>query len=393
MVLSAGEIFCRFYKTIQKKTGVINKMKLLVIIPTYNEIENIESIINSVFIHSPEAHILIIDDNSPDGTAAVVEKIAEHNPSLHILKRAGKQGLAGAYLAGFDWGLSKSYDAFLEMDADFSHNPKYIPEMLVAIQNHDVVIGSRNIKGGAVEGWPLLRNFVSKGGSLYSRVILRCPVKDLTGGFNMWTKNALLKIGLNNILSKGYSFQIEMKYRAWLNKCSIKEIPILFTDRKLGSSKMSKKILFEALLNIWKLKKIAGDTAFNQIIKFGITGGLGSITNLLLFFLLVDKAGLPEIPVSIFCFIVAGTQNYFLNHLWSFRKYMEKTPVSIIRWLMFLAGSLLGLAINITVMELIITHFILPWKFIAQACGIASGMVFNFIISKFIIFRRKKNNV
>jgi dolichol-phosphate mannosyltransferase len=367
-------------------------MKLLVIIPTYNEIENIESIITSVCVSSPQAHILVVDDNSPDGTAAVVERIAEHNPVLHILKREGKQGLAAAYLAGFDWGLSKDYDVFLEMDADFSHNPKYIPEMLDAIQNHDVVIGSRNIKGGAVEGWSVLRNFISKGGSLYSRVILRCPIKDLTGGFNMWTRNALLKIGLNNILSKGYSFQIEMKYRAWLNKCSVKEIPILFTDRKLGASKMSKKILFEALLNIWKLKKIAGDTVLNQIIKFGITGGLGSITNLLLFFLLVDKAGFAEIPVSIVCFIVAGTQNYFLNHLWSFKEYTEKTPVSLHKWAMFLAGALLGLAVNITVMKIVIIHFNLPWKFIAQACGIASGMVINFIISKFIIFRRKSND-
>jgi dolichol-phosphate mannosyltransferase len=367
-------------------------MKLLITIPTYNEIENIEALISSINLTVPEAHILVVDDNSPDGTAAVVERIAEHNPSLHILKRECKQGLASAYLAGFDWGLLKGYDAFLEMDADFSHNPKYIPEMLDAIQNHDVVIGSRNIKGGAVEGWPFLRNLVSKGGSLYSRVILRCPIKDLTGGFNMWTKDALLKIGLNNIVSKGYSFQIEMKYRAWLNKCSVKEIPILFTDRKLGSSKMSKKILFEALLNIWKIKKIAGDTVFNQIIKFGITGGLGSITNLLLFFLLVDKTGLPEIPISIVCFIVAGTQNYFLNHRWSFREYTKKTPVSLLKWAMFLSGSLIGLTVNITVMKLIIIHFDLPLQFIAQACGIASGMIINFIISRFIIFGRRKDN-
>jgi dolichol-phosphate mannosyltransferase len=153
-------------------------MKLLIIIPTYNEIENIEALISSINLAVPDAHILVVDDNSPDGTAAVVERITEHNPVLRILKREGKQGLAAAYLAGFDWGLSKDYDAFLEMDADFSHNPKYIPEMLDAIQNHDVVIGSRNIKGGSVEGWSVLRNFISKGESLYSRVNLRCTIKD-----------------------------------------------------------------------------------------------------------------------------------------------------------------------------------------------------------------------
>jgi len=276
------------------------------------------------------------------------------------------------------------------MDADFSHNPKYIPDMISLIQNYDVVIGSRNVKGGSVEGWSFLRGFISKGGSLYSRIILRCPVKDLTGGFNMWTKNTLLKIDLDKIISEGYLFQIEMKYRAWRAGCSIKEIPILFKDRTQGASKMSKKILFEALLKVWKIKRNTGDTAIDQFIKFGMTGGLGTVTNLLLFFIFVDRIGLPEIPVSIGCFIIAGTQNYVINHKWTFLNSTEDSVVSVKKWLVFLSVSLLGLLVNIIVMQFVIMHSDLPYKVIAQACGIAAGMAINFTFSKFFVFKKQE---
>jgi len=370
-------------------------LNLLICIPTYNEATNIEKIIVDIMniisrLTSYDVCILVIDDNSPDGTADIVERLIEEYPSrLHILKRPKKQGLGKAYLAAFDWGLSKGYDAFLEMDADFSHNPKYIPEMIKHIQNHDVIIGSRNIKGGGVEGWSFLRNCISKGGSIYSRIILRCPVKDLTGGFNMWTKSTLLKIGLDNILSEGYLFQVEMKYRAWRAGCSIKEIPIVFADRTHGTSKMSKKIFFEALLKIWTIKQSAKNTAIDQFAKFAITGGLGTATNLLLFFLFVDKMGLLEIPVSIGCFLVAGTQNYAVNHKWTFSSNTGNSALSIKKWLTFLSASLVGLSANIVVMQLMIINFNLPYKFIAQACGIAAGMAINFAFSKFLVFRRQ----
>jgi len=367
---------------------------LLVIIPTYNEIENIIPLITSVFNVSPNCNILVVDDNSPDGTAAAVEKIIADTPALHILKRSGKQGLASAYIDGFKWGISKGYDIFLEMDADFSHKPEYIPQMLEQIKTHDVVIGSRNIKGGSVEGWSALRNMISKGGSLYSRVVLGCPIMDLTGGFNMWRKTALDKIGLDSIISKGYSFQVEMKFKAYHYGCTIKEIPILFPDRKHGSSKMSKKIFLEALVNIWKIEKETGvNNAIDQFFKFAVTGGLGTATNLFIFFLCADMARMREIPVSIGCFMIAATQNYIINHKWSFKQknYVEK--LSIKKWLMFICGSLLGLVINIMVMRFMIMRFNLSWKFIAQACGIAAGMVFNFAVSKLFIFRRRKNVV
>jgi dolichol-phosphate mannosyltransferase len=371
-----------------------NTMKLLAVIPTYKEADNIVNLIRAVFtVIPPNGEILVVDDNSPDGTAEIVEKTAVEYPNrLYLLKRPGKQGLASAYLAGFSWGMASNscYSVFLEMDADFSHNPVYIPVMLEQIKTHDVVIGSRNVARGGVEGWSFLRNCVSKGGSLYSRIILRCPIRDLTGGFNMWTKNALLKIGMGNILSRGYSFQIEMKYRAWRAGCSVKEIPILFVDRKFGASKMSKSIFLEALINVWKIKRNAGkDTTLDQFIKFGITGGLGTVTNLVLFFLFADKAGLPEIPVSIGCFLVAGTQNYIINHKWSFANNIRDSKVSVKKWVLFLGASIAGLLVNIAVMKCMLMNFNLPYKFIAQAYGIAAGMFINFILSKFVIFRSK----
>ena len=368
-------------------------MKVLIVVPTYNEIENISPFIQRLFQIIPDyVNILVVDDNSPDGTGKTVELLLSDYPNrLFLMAREGKQGLASAYIAGFHWGLSRDYDVFLEMDADFSHKPEYIPEMLEQIKTYDVVIGSRNIKGGGVEGWPLLRNMISKGGSLYSQLVLSCPVKDLTGGFTMWRKAALEKIGLDTIISKGYSFQIEMKFKAYQSGCSIKEIPIVFVDRKYGNSKMSKKIFMEALVNIWKIKKNAGiDNAIDQFIKFMITGGLGTVTNLIIFFLCVDIAKLPEIPVSIGCFLIAATQNYFINHKWSFRQNTPQ-PISLKKWFLFISGSIIGLAINICVMRFMLWQFKLPWKSIAQACGIATGMIFNFIVSKVIVFRRKKN--
>ncbi|MBR5964546.1 MAG: polyprenol monophosphomannose synthase [Treponema sp.] len=235
-------------------------MKLLVIIPTYNEIDNITTIVPEVLAVIPKnASILVVDDGSPDGTAAAVKEMQKTinmtgGGRLEILERSSKNGLADAYITGFKWGFERGFDVFCEMDADFSHKPEYLPLLYDAIQTNELAIGSRNVKGGSVEGWSALRNFISKGGSLYSRLILGCPIKDLTGGFNMWRKSALEKIGLETIISKGYSFQIEMKYKAYKAGCSIKEIPIVFPDRVAGVSKMSKGIFFEALKAVWRIR-------------------------------------------------------------------------------------------------------------------------------------------
>lgn len=230
-------------------------MKSLVIIPTYNEAENLPVLLPALFAAAPEVGVLVVDDGSPDGTAGVAFRLAGQFPGkVSVMTRARKSGLASAYLAGFAWGMERGFDHFLEMDADYSHDPKYVPQLLRAAAENDVVIGSRNIPGGAVEGWGFLRNFISKGGSMYSRMILGCPIRDLTGGFNLWSKHALKAIGLDKVISRGYSFQVEMKYRAFRKGLKIKEVPIVFVDRRRGQSKMSRKIFLEALLNIWKLR-------------------------------------------------------------------------------------------------------------------------------------------
>jgi len=231
-------------------------MNPLIIIPTLNEAENISLIIreiNSVLLNQTFS-ILIVDDASNDGTQEVINELQKEFNNLFILKREAKLGLASAYIDGFKFGIEKGFDAFIQMDADFSHNPKYLLQMFDKLKNNDVVIASRNIKGGKTLGWSLIRTLISKGGSIYSRLILNCPIKDLTGGFNGWKRDVLEKINLDKIISRGYSFQIEMKYKAYKNKAKIIEFPIIFEDRKFGKSKMSKTIFFEALLNVIKIK-------------------------------------------------------------------------------------------------------------------------------------------
>jgi dolichol-phosphate mannosyltransferase len=202
-----------------------------------------------------QCDILVVDDNSPDKTADAVKALQEeYKNNLFLLLRENKKGFASAYIDGYSWGIEKDYDTFLEMDADFSHDPKYIKAMLENIKNHDFVIGSRNIKGGRIDGWPFWRHILSKGGSLYSRFILFCPIKDLTGGFNMWQKDTIVGVELNKFISEGYSFLLEKKYRAYKKGYKYLEIPIIFKDRAFGKSKMSKKIFFEALLNVWKIR-------------------------------------------------------------------------------------------------------------------------------------------
>ena len=229
-------------------------MNPIVIIPTYNEKENISELINEISnnLVGYNFSILVVDDGSPDGTAETVENLNKAN--VFILKRDGKKGLASAYIDGIKYSIEKGFDAFIEFDADFSHNPKYLPQMIEYLKDNDVVIGSRNVKGGCSKGWTLLRKLISKGGSLYSRLVLSCPIKDLTGGFNGWRLDVINKINLDSIISSGYCFQIEMKYRAFLNNAKIFEFPIVFEDRKFGQSKMSKSIFIEALFNVLKLR-------------------------------------------------------------------------------------------------------------------------------------------
>jgi len=232
----------------------------LIIIPTYNERENIEELLHQITQTDPAAHILIVDDNSPDRTYEMVEGlIREKYPDrLFLLKRAGKLGLGTAYIAGFQWALAREYDYVFEMDADFSHDPKYLPDFLAAVQTNDLVLGSRYVPGGGVKNWGVLRKMISRGGSLYARTILGLPLRDLTGGFKCFRREVLEAIDLDGIKSNGYSFQIEMTYRASRKGFRIAETPIVFEDRTAGKSKMSRKIFLEAILMVWRLRLDSG---------------------------------------------------------------------------------------------------------------------------------------
>jgi len=231
-------------------------LEKIVIIPTYNEKENIENIINVVIGMQLNFHVLIIDDNSPDGTAAIVKSLFEKYPGVLFLEeRKGKLGLGTAYIHGFKWALDKGYQFIFEMDADFSHNPSDLQNLYLACKNGaDLAIGSRYVKGGAVENWPANRIALSKGASLYTRIITWMPVKDPTAGFVCYTKKVLEAMNLDGISFVGYAFQIEMKFAAWKLGFKIAEVPITFKDRKLGVSKMNKGIVKEGILGVLKLR-------------------------------------------------------------------------------------------------------------------------------------------
>ena len=231
-------------------------MEKLVIIPTYNEKENIQAIIGAVLGLGQQYHVLIIDDNSPDGTANIVKSLFSKYPGqLYLEQRQGKQGLGTAYIYGFKWAVDKGYSYIFEMDADFSHNPKDLERLYNACKNGaDVAVGSRYVKGGAVENWPANRIFLSKGASVYTRMITWMPVKDPTAGFVCYKREVLETINLDAISFVGYAFQIEMKFAAWKLGFKIAEVPITFIDRELGASKMNKGIVKEGILGVLELR-------------------------------------------------------------------------------------------------------------------------------------------
>ncbi|OGC94732.1 MAG: dolichyl-phosphate beta-D-mannosyltransferase [candidate division Zixibacteria bacterium RBG_16_53_22] len=226
----------------------------LICIPTYNERENVEHIIREVLAQGPDIEILIVDDNSPDGTASIVEGLMRDDPRIHILKRSGKLGLGTAYVDGFTYGLTMPRIAYLmEMDADFSHDPKYIKDFREAIKDYDLVIGSRYSDGISIVNWPMSRLLLSYFASIYVRIITGMPIKDPTGGFKCFRREVLEWLDLKRIKSNGYGFQIEMDFFVWRGGFRIREIPILFIDRRAGTSKMNRKIILEAMIGVWKL--------------------------------------------------------------------------------------------------------------------------------------------
>lgn len=227
----------------------------LIIIPTYNEVENVTPLAQAVLQLHPKVTLLFVDDNSPDGTQNKIHSLQEQFPDrIHLITRSGKLGLGSAYVAGFKWGIERKFGYLIEMDADFSHDPKYLSAMFDHIPSFDFVVGSRWVAGGGTRNWSLLRRMISLFGSFYARTVLGLKLRDLTGGFNAWKQETLLAINLDSIESEGYSFQIELKYRAINKGCQGIEIPIVFEDRRVGQSKMSSGIILEAIWKVWRLK-------------------------------------------------------------------------------------------------------------------------------------------
>ena len=229
-------------------------MKDVVVIPTYNESENIGPMIDALGKVVPNAHVLICDDSSPDGTGQLVEEMSKTNPKVFLNSGPSKGGLGRAYVRGFSWAIENGYDRIAQMDCDFSHDPAVVPVLFQALEKYDFAIGSRYVFGGGTVNWPWYRKLISKGGSLYARILLGEPIDDFTGGFKAWRRQTLIDLNLPDIKSNGYSFQVEMNYRAAKMGKYYVQIPIIFEDRRVGQTKMSKAIFLEAVIAVWKLR-------------------------------------------------------------------------------------------------------------------------------------------
>ena len=234
-------------------------MKTLIIIPTYNEYENLRPLVEQIFTYAPASDILIVDDNSPDETGKLADEISAQDSRVHVMHRSDKLGLGTAYIAGFKYAVEHQYDAAFEMDADFSHDPRYLPDFLRAIESADLVIGSRYVEGGGTPNWSLLRRFISGGGNIFARFMLGIPVHDCTAGFRCYRRQVLESIDLDSIESQGYAFQVELAYRVYKRGFKIVETPIIFLDRRVGKSKMSHAIFLEGFT--WVVRARLGKTS------------------------------------------------------------------------------------------------------------------------------------
>ena len=230
-------------------------MRALIVVPTYNEIENIGALLHDLREALPEAAVLIVDDSSPDGTGGAVTRMSHHDAQVHLLSRPTKRGLGEAYIAGFDWAFERHYTCVIQMDADFSHHPSYLRPMQDALKTHSVAMGTRYVAGGGTKGWGAFRKLLSRGGNWYARTVLKIPYRDMTGGFMAWRREALEKISYRTVRSKGYAFQVELKYLAHKSGFPMAEVPIVFENRRYGVSKMSSRIIGEAALRVLQLKR------------------------------------------------------------------------------------------------------------------------------------------
>jgi dolichol-phosphate mannosyltransferase len=230
--------------------------RVLVVVPTYNERDNLDVIAQRLRTAVPDAHLLVVDDNSPDGTGKLADELAEGDDHVHVLHREAKNGLGAAYVAGFAWAREQDYDVVVEMDADGSHAPEQLPRLLAALEDADLVLGSRYVPGGSVVNWPKSRELLSRGGNLYTRMLLRLPLQDATGGYRAYRRTVLDGLPLGQISSQGYCFQVDLAWQTWQQGHRVVEVPITFVERERGESKMSRKIVVEALwrVTLWGLR-------------------------------------------------------------------------------------------------------------------------------------------
>lgn len=251
-------------------------LPVLVILPTYNERENLPGMVEGVLSQKigRQLHILVVDDNSPDGTGALADSLAAAHPGIvHVLHRTGREGLGRAYVAAFKWALEREYEVIIHMDTDFSHDPAYLGDMLRALQSGaDLVLGSRYVQGGGTRNWPLTRRIMSRFGSLYAHTLLGSPYHDLTGGFKAFRREVLLSFDLDSLRSRGYCFMIEMTHRAHLMGFKIKEVPIVFVERRAGASKMGMAIIFEAATAVWRIRRLRAKSPLHKREQKGLGG-------------------------------------------------------------------------------------------------------------------------
>jgi len=375
-------------------------MESLVIIPTYNEKQNIESLIEALLNLGKQLHILIIDDNSPDGTGVIADQLAKKHQEVHVLHRKGKLGLGTAYVEGFKYALKSGAKYILQMDADFSHQPRAIPDFLEAIKAYDLVLGSRYYKGVRVMNWPFRRILLSKMGTKYVRAITGLPVTDITGGYKCFRREVLEAIDLHKIKSNGYSFMIEMTFKTYHKGFRIGEIPIVFEERRAGQSKISKSIIFEAMWLVWKLQieQVVGGAIrsikeaiyavpHKQLIKFMIVGGIGFGVNMFVYYVTYHLLLLHYIASAVWAFSIAVTHNFLLNKFWTFR-CADKKDI-FVEYYKYVSTNVLGLGVNLLILMLLVSFLKTP-ALISQAIAICCAVVVNYAGSKLWVFKIKK---
>ena len=365
-------------------------MKYLICIPTYNEAENIKKLLPAISdLNLPNTDILVIDDNSPDKTSDLAKKLdasGKLNNKVFVLDRKEKQGLGKAYVAGFKWALAHNYDYIFSMDADFSHDPKYLPEMQKQSKNHDVVIGSRYIPGGKIVGWEWYRYINSYGANFVTRIALGLKPKDATAGFKCYSSKFLSSINLDKIIAGGYAFQVEMINLAQEGNFTITEIPITFADRRVGESKISGELTRSAK-TVWQLA--VRKKSYRQFVKFVIVGGVNTLVDWGVYWLIIHFTGwsvqnLKQLAKAL-SFVVSATSNYIMNRVWTFR-YNEKKVLKEAS--KFFAVALIGLVFNNAIFYVVTG--ILHWKDF-WGLVIATGLVlfWNFFANKKWTFKGK----